>query len=89
MCGSTPAAAALRRKCSLSLLNVVTLTNKHPNGAIQHRQFGETGEPGLAMERGKIGVELDHSSLTVNTCPSLIHPIHGRRCLVNGNAPRA
>ena len=72
----------------LSVLNAVTLTNKHPNGAIQHRQFGETGEPGLAIERGKIGVELDHLSLTVNTCPSLIHPIHGRRCLVNGNAPR-
>ena len=69
----------------LSVLNAVT--NKHPNGAIQHRQFRETGEPGLAMERGKIGVELDHLSLTVNTCPSLIHPIHGRRCLVNGNAP--
>ena len=51
----------------MSLLDVVTLINKNPDGAIQRGQFGETGQPGRAGERWKISVELNRSSLTVQT----------------------
>ena len=50
----------------MSLLDVVTLINKHPDGAIEHRQFGEAGQSGRARERWKISVEHDHSSVTVH-----------------------
>jgi hypothetical protein len=51
----------------MSLLDVVTLINKNPDRAIQRRQLRETGQPGRAGERWKISVELDRSSLTVQT----------------------
>jgi hypothetical protein len=42
---------------------------------------------GHARTRRKINVKLDPSSLAVTRCPSLIHPLHRRRGLVNWDAP--
>ncbi len=71
----------------MSLLDVVTLINKNPDGAIQRRQFSKAGQPGRARERWKISVELNRSSLTVQTCPAMIRVIRGGRCLVDGDSP--
>ena len=73
----------------MSLLDVVALLDQHPNGAIQYGQFGEAGRPGLAGERWKIGVNLDHPSVTVETRPMMIRVIRGGRSPVDGDAPRA
>jgi hypothetical protein len=71
----------------MSLLNVVALVNQHPDGAIQHCQFDEAGQPGPARDRWKISVELNHSLMTVHTRPTMIRVIRGGRSPVNGNAP--
>ena len=64
----------------MSLLDVVTLINKNPDGAIQRGQFGEAGQPGRAGERWKISVELNRSSLTVQTL-TRDHPRYSRRTM--------
>jgi hypothetical protein len=70
----------------MSLLKLVTLINKHPDGAIQQRQFGEASQPGAARVRGKIGVELDRYSMTIHTWPS--SAIRPRRLLLDGDSPK-
>ena len=70
----------------MSLLNVVTVINEHPDGAIQRGQFGKTSQPGRARERWKVSVELDRLSMTVHAGPAMIHAIGGERCLVDGDA---
>jgi hypothetical protein len=70
----------------MSLLNLVSLINKHPDGAVQQRQFGEASQPGPARVRGKIGVELDRYSLTIRTCAS--SAIRRGHSLLDGDAPK-
>ena len=70
----------------MSLLNVVTLINKYPDGTVQHCQSGKTGQPGRTRERWKISVELDRLSMTVHAGPAIIHAIGGERCLVDRDA---
>ena len=82
-----PGSLGLLAQQLVSLRKVVALLDQHPDGAVQHRLFGESGQPGHAGEWWKIGVKLNCFSLTVHMDPSLINAIHGRRCLVNGNAP--
>jgi hypothetical protein len=71
----------------MSLLNVVTLINKHPDGAIEHREFGEAGQPGHPRERWKISVELNHPSVTVHMRRMMIFVVRGGRSPVDGDAP--
>jgi hypothetical protein len=71
----------------MSLLDVVTLINKYPDGAIQHRQFGEAGQPRPARDRWKINVELNHPSVTVQMRPTMTVVILGGRSPVDGDAP--
>jgi hypothetical protein len=58
-----------------SLLSVVALLDQHPDGSIEHGQFGEAGQLGHAGEQWKISVELDHSPVTVNTWSTRISVI--------------
>jgi hypothetical protein len=71
----------------MSLLNVVTLINKDPDGAIQHREFGEASETGYGRDQRKIAIELNPVSLTVHASPTTIRAICGWRLLLNGDAP--
>ena len=71
----------------MSLLDVVALLDQHADGAIQHRQFGEAGQPGHAGEWWKIGVKLNRFSPTVHTCPLMFRVSRGGRSLFNGDAP--
>jgi hypothetical protein len=52
-----------------SLLNVVAMINKHPDGAIQRAQFGEASETGHGRDQRKIAIELNRVSLTVHASP--------------------
>jgi hypothetical protein len=70
----------------MSLLDVVALLDQHPNGAIQYGQFGEAGQPRLGGERWKIGVDLDHPSVAVETRPMMIRVVRGGRSPVDGDA---
>ena len=71
----------------MSLLNVVTLINKYPDGAIEHRQFGEAGQPGPARDGRKISVELNHPSVTVHMRRMMIFVVRGGRSPVDVDAP--
>ncbi len=67
----------------LSLLNVVTLINKHPDGAIHHRQVDEPSKAGYRRDRWKIVIEFDRTALTVDASASTIREIRRRRLLLN------
>jgi hypothetical protein len=82
-----PGSLGLLAQQLVSLRKVVALLDQHPDGAVQHRLFGESGQPGHAGEWWKIGVKLNCFSLTVHTCPTMICVILGGRSLSNGDAP--
>jgi hypothetical protein len=70
----------------MSLLKLVTLINKHPDGAIEHGQFGEARQPGHSRERWKISVELNHPPVTVHMRRTMIFVFRGGRSPINGDA---
>ena len=46
-----PRGSGIAAQQLMSLLNIVTLINKHPDGSIEHGQFGEAGQSGSPGER--------------------------------------
>jgi hypothetical protein len=73
----------------MSLIKVVTLINKHPDGAIEQRQFGEARQSGPARDGWQINVERNHPSGTVRRRPTMIFVIRCGRSPVDGDAPQS
>ena len=68
----------------MSLHKVVAVINKHPDGAIQHRQASEASEAGHGRHQRKIVIEFNCTALTVEASTSLIRAICHWRLLLNG-----
>jgi hypothetical protein len=62
---------------------VVTVINKHPDGAIQHRQVGEASETGHGRDQRKIIIELNCTARTFQARVSTIRAICRWRLLLN------
>ena len=67
----------------MSLHKVVTVINKHPNGAIQHRQVGEASEAGHWRDQRKIIIDLNCTARTVEASVSTIRALCRWRLLLN------
>ena len=72
----------------ISLHKVVAVINEHTDGAIQHRQVGETSEAGLGHDKRKIVIELNCTARTVEASASTIRDISRWRLLLNGGYRR-
>ena len=69
----------------MSLHQVMAVINKHPDGAIPHRQVGEASEAGHGRDQRKIVIELNCTAQTVEASASTIRDISRWRLLLNGD----